>query len=158
MTTIPQQIRVNIEFINAKCNNVGFVFDNDDNELRNANVINVVYNLIRNYCETNIYNNVKQQRSVDDLIFLCNGKEILTENTFNDLSPTSKNYNIHVVFRLLGDQKLMEEMELRKALGIGGYGRRKSKKGTKKRTKKYCSKCKSKKSRNHKHKNTYKNK
>lgn len=145
-----------------KCNDLFFDFDNND-EFRNANVITVVYNLILDNCKKNIYYfSTTSPRPVDDLIFLYYGKEIGTENTFNDLSPTSKYYTIYVAFKLSGDKKLMEEIELRKALGIG-YGRRKSKKDKNKRTNKrtntkYCNKCKSKKSPNHKHKNTYKNK
>jgi hypothetical protein len=129
-----EQIHVNIEFINAKCNDVGFVFDNYENEFRNANVIDVVYKLINKFCTKNIHNNINQLRSVDDLILLYIGKEIDKKDTFNDLSPNKKNYTIHVVFRLLGDQKLMEELELRKALGISGYGRRKSKRVTNKKS------------------------
>ncbi len=143
---------LNIVFINnVNCNDVGFVFDYD-NEFRTANVIDVVYNLILNYCEKNIHNPVKEPRSADDLIFLYKGTKINKENTFDELSPNTKNYTIHVVYLLKGDQKLMEEMELREAFGIG-YGRRKYKKGT---NKKYCSKCKSKKILHHKH--TIKNK
>jgi hypothetical protein len=184
MTT--EQIQVNVEFINAKCNDVGFVFDNYENQFRNANVIDVVYNLTLNYCEQNIHNNINQPRSVDDLIFLDkNRKEedrtIDKEDTFNDLSPNRKNYTIYVVFRLLDKQSTYEQpttydqptndqpMTLSELAGpeITGRGKKQSinknkKRGTNKRTnKKYCSKCKSKKTLRHKHtykKNKIKNK
>jgi hypothetical protein len=112
MTT--EKIQVNVEFINAKCNDVGFVFDNYENQFRNANVIDVVYNLTLNYCEQNIHNNINQPRSVDDLIFLDkNRKEedrtIDKEDTFNDLSPNRKNYTIYVVFRLLDKQPTYDQ-------------------------------------------------
>ena len=152
-TFVPeQQIRVNIEFINAKCNDVGFVFYNYKNEFRTANVIDVVYNLILNYCEKNIHNPVKEPRSADDLIFLYNGTKINEENIFRDLSPTTKNYTIHVVYLLKGDQRLMEEMELREALGIG-YGRKQSRNKKRLLTKKRTNKKRNHTNKNNKNKN-----
>ena len=108
-----QQIRVNIKFINAECNDFGFDFDNYDNEFRNANVIDVVYKLIETFCTKNIhYSSIKKSKEADELIFLdANRKEeddkINKENTFNDLSPVSREYTIYVVFRLL-DKPLHE--------------------------------------------------
>lgn len=176
----PEQIRVNIKFINAECNNFGFDFDNYENEFRNANVIDVVYKLIEIFCTKNIhYSSIKKSKEADELIFLdANRKEeddkINKEDIFNDLSPISTNYTIYVVFRLL-DKPLHQpkylfstyqpntgEMTLSEL--AGGRGKKQTRNKNKKRVankrtnKKYCSKCKSKKTLYHKHKYTNKNK
>lgn len=175
MTT--EQIRVNIKFINANCNDFGFDFDNYENEFRNANVIDVVYKLIEKFCTKNIHysSSIKKSKEADELIFLdANRKEeddkINKKDTFNGLSPISTNYTIYVVFRLL-DKPLhqpskssnylpnTEKMTMAEFGGGKKQTRNKNKKrGTKRTNKKYCNKCKTKKTLHHKHKYTNKNK
>ncbi len=159
MTTfVPDPFRVNIAFINtnAKCNNFGFEYN------RNTKVIDVVYDLILNNCKLHIYNNVKQPLSIHNLLYVYHGGKIINEeDTFYDLSPTSKEYTIYVGFKLLGDRKLMEELELKHALGLVDneyYGLGKKQSRISKTTKKYCSKCKSKKTLRHKHSKKHSNK
>jgi hypothetical protein len=161
-----------------KCNNLSFYFYD---ERRNENVIRAVYDLIRNFCIQNIYYpSSTTPREADELIFFYNGKEIDNiDTTFNDLSDTSKNYTIYVVFRLLDKplhqpsnssnylpntkEMTMAEFGPENVVVYTGRGKKQTrnknkKRGTKRTNKKYCNKCKTKKTLHHKHKYTNKNK
>lgn len=145
-----------------KCNNLSFYFYD---ERRNENVIRAVYDLIRNFCIQNIYYpSSTTPREADELIFFYNGKEIDNiDTTFNDLSDTSKNYTIYVVFRPNTKEMTMAEFGPENVVVYTGRGKKQTrnknkKRGTKRTNKKYCNKCKTKKTLHHKHKYTNKNK